>query len=55
MHRRYHKDTVNLVLGAAKAGVAGPSTDLGFWIINQKLRHNGIKTDRETVDYIWKL
>ena len=49
LYRRYHKDTVNVVLEAIKAGVDGPSTNLGYRSIHQKLSRNGIKTDRETV------
>ena len=49
MYRIYHKDTVNVVLGAIKAGIDVPSTNLGYRNIHQRLRHNGIKTDRETV------
>ena len=48
-HRIYHKDTVNVVLEPIKAGIDGSSTNLGYASIDQKLRHNGIKTDRETV------
>ena len=49
LYRRYHKDTVNVVLEAIKAGIDGPSTNLGYRSIHQKLRHNSVKTDRETV------
>ena len=31
------------------ADINGPSTNLGYCSISQKLIHNGIKTDRETV------
>ena len=48
-YRRYHKDTVNVVLEAINAGIDGPSVNLGYRSIHQKLIHNGIKTDRETV------
>ena len=49
LYRRHHKDTVNVVLEAMKADIDGPSTNLGYRSIHQKLIHNGIKTDRETV------
>ena len=48
LYRRYHKDTVNVVLETLKADIDGPSTNLGYRSIHQKLVHNGIKTDRET-------
>ena len=48
LYRRYDKDTVNVVLEAIKAGIDGPSTNLGYRSIHQQLRYNGIKTDRET-------
>ena len=49
LYRRYHKDTVNVVLETIKADTDGPSSNIGNRSINQKLIHNGIKTDRETV------
>ena len=49
LYRRHHKDTVNIVLEAIKADIDGPFTNLGYRSIHQKLVHNGIKTDRETV------
>ena len=45
-YRICHKDTVKVVLEPIKAGIDGSSTNLGYGSINQKLRHNGIKTDR---------
>ena len=44
MYRRYHKYTINV---AIKAGIDRSSTILGYRSIHQKLRHNGIKADRE--------
>ena len=49
LYRRYHKDTANVVLEAITADIYGPSRNLGYRSIHQKLIHNGIKTDRETV------
>ena len=49
LYKRYHKNKVNVVLKATKVGVDRPSTNLGYGSIHQKLRHNGIKSDRETV------
>ena len=49
LYRRHHKDTVNVVLEAIKADIDGPSTNLDYRSIYQKLIHNGIKTDREAV------
>ena len=49
LYRRHHKDTINVVLEAIKADIDGPSTNLDYRSIYQKLIHNGIKTDRETV------
>ena len=49
MYRKYHKNTVNVVLEAIKAGIDRTLTNLGYCSIHQKLRHNGIKTDRETI------
>ena len=49
LYKRYHKDTVNVVLEAIKADIDGPSTNLGCRSIHQKLIHNGLNTDRETV------
>ena len=49
LYRRYHKDTVNVVLEAINADIYEPSTNLGYRSIHQQLRHNGIKTSRETV------
>ena len=54
MYRKYHKDTVNVLLEAVKASIDGPSTNLGYHSIHLKVRHNGNKTDRET-GYVWKL
>ena len=48
LYRKYHKDTVNAVLEAMKVDIDGPSTNLGYLSIHQKLVHNGIKKDRET-------
>ena len=39
LYRRY-KDTVNIVLEAIKADRDGPSTNLGYRGIHQKLIHN---------------
>ena len=55
LYRRYYKDTVNVVLKAMKAGIYGSSTNLGYLSIHQKLGHNCIKTDRETVGDVCKL
>ena len=49
LYRTYHKDTVNIVSEAIKASIDGPSPNLGYRSIHQKLRHNGIKTGRKTV------
>ena len=49
LYRKYHKNTVNVVLEAIKAGIDRTLTNLGYCSIHQKLRHNGIKTDRETI------
>ena len=49
LYKRYHKDTVNIVLEAINTGIDGPSKNFGYRSIHQKLRHKGIKTDRETV------
>ena len=49
MYRRYHKDTVNVVLEVIKADIDELSTNLGYRSIHQKLIYNGIKTDRETL------
>ena len=49
LYRRYHKHTVNVVLETIKADIDGPSTNLVYRSIHQKLIYNGIKTDRETV------
>ena len=38
-----------------KAGIYGPSTNLGYLSIHQKLGHNCIKIDRETVGDVCKL
>ena len=48
LYRRYHKDIVNVILEVVKVGIDGPFTNLGYGSIHQKLRHNGIKADRET-------
>ena len=55
MYRRYHKETVNAVLEAIKVNIDGPSTNLGYLSIHQKLVHNGIKRDRETVRLCLKI
>ena len=55
LYRTYHKDTVNIVSEAIKAGIDGPSPNLGYRSIHQELRHNGIKTDRKTVRLCLKI
>ena len=49
LYRRYHIDTENVVLEVVKADIDGPSTNLGYRSIHQRLIDNGIETDRETV------
>ena len=49
LYRRYHKDTVNVVLETIKVDIEEPSTNLGYSSIHQKLIHNVIKTGKETV------